>query len=214
LTTVVAFVGALGWVGRRPRAGAPAEVTPDSELGEVTDDVEEADVVEVADPVEMSDESATVRALRAQVRSLEQALELVPDVPAPVAVPAAADAAYRRQVLLAVRAVASRTGDDDDPRHAAARVVAAVERLDADGFARPVLPGIVSRTVATLPRPAAAPTTTPAMPTTPVLPTPAAVERTEDPVDRAEVVLPVPPPAPPEPRRSRRLRRRHATTAA
>lgn len=168
----------------------------------------EVDVEEYDD----SDESVTVRALRAQVRSLEQALESAPERPAAV------DPSYRNQVLLAIRAVASRTGDSDDARHAAARVVAAVERLDGDGFVRPVLPRIPSRTIAPPPPRPALPTAMAPLATPPPAPAPAEPvlpsRPVTEPVDESEVVLPVPPPAPEQPRRGRRKRRPHATTAA
>ena len=86
-------------------------------------------------------ESATIRALRAQVRSLEQALESATEEHlVSSSITAAVAQSYRHQVLLAARAVADRVDGDSDPRHAAARVVAAVERLGTDGFRRPLLP--------------------------------------------------------------------------
>lgn len=162
---------------RRRHAEEPAEL-------ELHEDVEEP-----------TEDSTTVRALRAQIRALEQALEATPE-----ALLAPDDAAYRRRVLLAMRAVAARVDDHDDPRHAAARVVAAVERLDAAGFHRPQLPGIASRAVAPPPQ-LSTPTSQP-----PALGAAPEVEPGE------EVVLPVPPPAAEEPRRGRR-RPRHTTAA-
>jgi hypothetical protein len=197
--TALALVAALVLMRRRRRVPAPAVV--EAKVAEVEE------ITEVAD-----DDSITVRALRAQVRALEQALEVAPESSLPaVVLPSGDEAGYRRRVLLAVRAVASRTGDSDEPRHAAARVVAAVERLDVDGFTRPVLPGIASRTIAV------PPPLPPVLPA-PAAPLPAAPVPTARPeigrVDDTEVVVPVPPPAVEEPRRSRRRLRRHAASDA
>ncbi|WP_243059264.1 hypothetical protein [Nocardioides sp. SR21] len=172
-----------------------------SEEPEVVEEPELMEVVE--EPTD--DSSTTVRALRAQVRVLEQALEVAPDVP----VLAGDEAAYRRRVLLAVRAVAARADDHDDPRHAAARVVAAVERLDVDGFARPVLPGIATHIIAPPPQ-------LPAGVRTAAIASAPAPEPAPEPVvdlePGDEVVLPVPPPAREESRRGKR-RQRHHTAA-
>lgn len=169
---------------RRPEAPEAVEV--------VESDSEPETTVDAVDDVD-ADRSPTVRALRAQVRALEEALEVAPDVP----VPTADEAAYRNRVLLAVRAVASRADDHDDPRHVAARVMAAVERLEVAGFSRPVLPGIASRTIAAPPPLPAAPTVADVGPD---------VEPDVEPADEPgeEIVLPVPPPAVEDPRRGRR----------
>jgi hypothetical protein len=195
-------------------------------------------------------EPHTVRALRAQVRALEEALENVVDpepVPAPVPVVATepvlvatpdpdALASYRRQVRLAVRAVAVGTTSGDDPQHAVARVAAAIERLDRPGvLARPALPETFGRSV---PPPASASVPIARTARTAVAAVAAAVAPAPEPElddepdvmahlmsvrassalrsdtetetdDQAEVVLPVPPPAPAEPRRGRR-RQRHS----
>lgn len=190
------------------------------------------------------DETVAVRALRAQVRTLEQALEEVQQVEAPVDVPvdAPVDApvelaveiepapvvasagpegsAYRRQVRLAVRAVEQRTSAGADPRETAARVRAAIDRLDAEpGFARPVLPVLLGVTAPAVsapvaPAPVAGPR--PAVPdpevtgpevTGPEMTGPeASGPEASGPED--EIVLPVPPPAPAEPHRGRRRPRR------
>lgn len=88
-------------------------------------------------------ESFALRTLRAQVRTLEQALEQEQRYFSPVAVPVSdqsAVAAFRRDVLLTVKALGSRTASDEGGRHTLARLTAAIERLDAgDAFARPVL---------------------------------------------------------------------------
>ena len=210
----------LWWRGRRP-------ATPVS--------------VDLLDP-ELPDEAEppAVRALRAQVRALEEALENAGDAEparvvvtevAPVAAPVVApewDAvrSYRRQVRLAVRAVAIGTTADDDARHAVARVAAAIERLDRpDVLARPALPETFGRT-APAPVVASVPITR-----APVVPAVVAAPEPEPELDdeldvvahiqsvrapaadddaEAEVVLPVPPPAPAEPRRGRRRLRHHS----
>jgi hypothetical protein len=189
--------------------------------------------VDLLDP-ELLDEAEppAVRALRAQVRALEEALEnagdnepvrvVAPEV-APVVAPVVApewDAvrSYRRQVRLAVRAVAIGTSPDDDPQHAVARVAAAIERLDRPGLlARPALPEIFGRSV-TPPAAASVPITrAPVVPAVVVAPEPelddeldvvAHIQSVRAP-DDGEVVLPVPPPASAEPRRGRR-RQRHS----
>ena len=90
-------------------------------------------------------ESLALRTLRAQVRTLEQALEDAETRDhAAVAVPAGDPAdeveAFRRDVTLTLRALARRTADDDSPQHTLARATAAVERLGApEAFSRPVL---------------------------------------------------------------------------
>lgn len=225
LTLSVLSVAALVVLRRRRRAAAPAEavecdvpeLAADDELMDLLE-LEEYEVAAMAEMVELLElnamaeetDSATVRALRAQVRTLEQALEAAPEISAvPAVVTSAVEQSYRNQVLLAARAVAARTGDDTDPRHAAARVVAAVERLEVAGFTRPVLPGIESRAVAVPPplppAQAAAVAPTPAAPVLPAAPdltVEVVDELPEEPQD--EVVVPVPPPAAEEPKRGRR----------
>lgn len=178
---------------RRRRPEAPEAVEP----------VELVEAIAEPEAAVDADESPTVRALRAQVRVLEQALEVAPDVP----VPTADDAAYRNRVVLAVRAVAARADDHDDPRHVAARVLAAVERLEAAGFSRPVLPGVASRTIAAPPPPLSAAAQPPALPPA-AAPVVDESPETGPEVPAEEIVVPVPPPAQDEPRRSRR-RQRH-----
>lgn len=165
-------------------------------------EAEEPEAVEAVEPVEpvelvddVAEDSTTVRALRAQIRVLEEALEVAPDVPAP----RGDEAAYRRRVRIAVQAVTARAHEHDDPRHMAARVAAAIERLDVEGFVRPVLPGMATtRAIAAPPRRSA------------IAPAPAASEVPVLDVEPGdEVVLPVPPPAREEPRRSKRRQRQH-----
>lgn len=219
----VLSVLALVVLRRRRRAGEAAvgsdvaelELGHEDELMEMLD-LEDTEMATMSAMVELlqlnaqneATESATVRALRAQVRTLEQALEVAPEQssPVPAVVTSAVEQSYKNQVLLAVRAVASRTGDDDNPRHAAARVVAAVERLDEDGFARPVLPGVATRTIAVPPPlPPAQTAAVAPKPAPPVLPA-AEAEPEIEPVQvlDEEVVVPVPPPAAEEPKRSKR----------
>jgi hypothetical protein len=228
LCLILLSLAALVVLGRRRRRAAVsvecevAEPTVEDDVMEVLQ-VEESsyEVTAIAEMVQLLElneatvgtESAIVRALRAQIRALEQALEIAPETGLAPAVTTTVDSSYRNQVLLAVRAVAARTTDADDPRHAAARVVAAVERLDADGFTRPVLPGLASRTVAApppLPPETAVVTPPPAAPELPAATEAAPVAILDDSMDEAEVVLPVPPPAPEEPKRTRRRLRRSA----
>lgn len=87
-------------------------------------------------------ESLALRTLRAQVRTLEQALEQEQARPdATLTAPAAAEVVdFRRDVTLTLRALARRTADGEDPRRSLARAAAAVDRLVApETFARPVL---------------------------------------------------------------------------
>jgi hypothetical protein len=146
-----------------------------------------------------------VRALRAQVRVLEEALQRAAD--ATVEQPELA--AYRTQVRAAVEAVARRTPAGADARTAVARVGAAVARLDADPSARVVLPAQARRpaVVAAV----AAPVVPEPVLEQAAVEMPAVVDATDavEPVEE-EVVLPVPPPAPAETRRSRRRLRRSA----
>jgi hypothetical protein len=144
-----------------------------------------------------------VRALRAQVRVLEEALQRAAD--ATVEQPELAS--YRAQVRVAVQAVARRTPIDTDPRLAVSRVAAAVARLDADPTERVTLPAPLRRPVVVAP-----------VVPEPTVPAPLEQEpedEVEDEVDEpvvvdVEVVVPVPPPAPAEPRRGRRRSRRSA----
>lgn len=97
-------------------------------------------VVESGDAEEYSGpEPVNVRYLRAQVRTLQEALERQE-----VAETSAVDRArFRRQVTAALRGLGERTREDESPERTLARVVAAIERLDApDEVARPVLPTV------------------------------------------------------------------------
>lgn len=92
------------------------------------------------DPEPSGPESVNVRYLRAQVRTLQEALESVQDVPDHGGVDMAR---FRRQVTAALRGLGERTREDESPERTLARVVAAIERLDApDEVARPVLPSV------------------------------------------------------------------------
>jgi hypothetical protein len=192
---------------------ADPETAPDA-------DPEAPDPPDAPEAAPSPDETTDVRALRAQVRVLEQALEAASEPAPPLTVPAV-DASYRDRVRLAVRAVVLGAAPGGEAQQTAARILAAVERLDApDVFARPVLPEPVQR-VAPPPvlehrpsrtRPDARPAERP-------VPGPEAGDDREEgaPVQGSapsdpqapEVVLPVPPPAPPAPRRGRR-RLRHS----
>ncbi|GAB2872198.1 hypothetical protein [Nocardioides pacificus] len=86
-------------------------------------------------------EDVTVRTLRAQVHTLEQALEQVQGTLAQRQQETMELAEHRRSVLLTIQAIADRTTGAEGGRTALSRVAAAVERLGApDVFARPVLP--------------------------------------------------------------------------
>ncbi len=115
--------------GRRRRAddGAAASL-------ETLHVVESGDAEEYSGP-----EPVNVRYLRAQVRTLQEALERQE-----VAETSAVDRArFRRQVTAALRGLGERTREDESPERTLARVVAAIERLDApDEVARPVLPTV------------------------------------------------------------------------
>ena len=86
-----------------------------------------------------------LRALRAQVRTLEEAVAQLAErqtglavVPAPAAEPTDA---YLRQISLVVRGLAEHTDEAENPHRTLARVAAAVERLGVpNGMDRPVLP--------------------------------------------------------------------------
>jgi hypothetical protein len=187
---LLSLIGLLVVLRRARRAPEPVADPP-------------AELVETPEPAVGTDDEVDpgVRALRAQVRVLEEALQRAAD--ATVEQPELA--AYRAQVRVAVEAVARRTPADADPRAAVARVGAAVARLDADPTGRVVLPAPPRRPAVVLPV-----VTEPVPEREPVeepvaLDVPAAVEPVQE-----EVVLPVPPPAPAEPRRSRRRLRRSA----
>ncbi len=127
----------------------PGQGDPDQDPEQEDADQEDADGLPT---------SVEVRALRAQVRILEQALDRVersdrssPEIvspapapaPAPVAGSADAPARYRRQVDATLRGLAARTPDDEAPDRTLSRVMAALKRLDAaDELARPVLPDV------------------------------------------------------------------------
>src|SRR3954468_4434024 len=120
---LLSMVGLLVVVRRKGRSLPAADVE------------EQAEVEAVVEPVP-TEPHPDVRALRAQVRVLEEALERAaestleqPDL-----------ASYRAQVRIAVESVARRASADADPLLVAARVSAAVARLDAAPAARVTLP--------------------------------------------------------------------------
>ncbi|MGY2702111.1 hypothetical protein ACVW2K_001695 [Nocardioides sp. HB32] len=192
---LLSMVGLLVVVRRKGRSLPAADVE------------EQAEVEAVVEPL-LAEPHPDVRALRAQVRVLEEALERAaestleqPDL-----------ASYRAQVRIAVESVARRTSADADPLLVAARVSAAVARLDAAPAARVTLPVPLRRPVATAP---VVTVTPPALEITQSAPVdePDIVDRepVAEPVAvEEEVVLPVPPPATDVPRRSKRRSRRSA----
>ena len=202
---MLSLVGLLVVLRRTRRVPEPAPAAVD--LSPYT--VAEAPVPHVSAANEQ-EPLTDVRALRAQVRVLEEALQRAsestveqPDL-----------GSYRAQARIAVEAVARRTTADADPRLVVSRVAAALARLDAEPSARVALPTPPRRHVAVAPvatelepRPEPRPEPQPepevraeAEPAEPAAPVVAA----------DEVVLPVPPPAPAEPRRHKRRSRRSA----
>lgn len=144
LTLTVALVALV--VIRRRRRHAQMSTT----LGWITDlqlpfethvQRTASDVTGAATP----SEPIHVRALRAQVRTLESALELEQQhVRATVRLEdtrtAEQLAAYRRQVELTVKAISRQVERDGSPELATARIAAAIDRLGAaNDFSRPVL---------------------------------------------------------------------------
>lgn len=174
-------------------------------------------------------ESLALRTLRAQVRTLEQALEQEQARPdATLTAPGAAEVAdFHRDVTLTLRAIARRTPEGEDPRRSLARAAAAVDRLRAPNtFARPVLSPAAplalpaARTaqpqVAAPPAvPAAASAAAPQVDETAELPAADAEAPAEQTLaapaqPEPEVVLPVPPPRNDDAQRGRRWFRRSA----
>lgn len=189
-------------------------------------DAHEPAVVAVPHAGPDEERSPTVRALRAQVRVLEEALTLCAGAMGAgdggrtgqpllvVAESAPGDvAAYRRQVASSLRAVAAATAADADAPQAVARVAAAVARLDAgEAFARPVLPCVDDEDLIRTRAPEAPlPSGSDDRPV--LVPAASAAARSLEPapVVHPDVVVPVPPPtAGDEPRRPRRRSRRTA----
>ncbi|GAB3781064.1 hypothetical protein [Nocardioides ungokensis] len=114
--------------------------------------VEDAGVVDAepttADhPIDESPEQAEVRALREQLRALEQVVQQQTGEHPTAALSRVEDSAaeqsktYLRQVSLVVRGLADHTDEDENPHRTLARVAAAVERLGVpNAMERPVLP--------------------------------------------------------------------------
>lgn len=173
-------------------------------------------------------ESLALRTLRAQVRTLEQALEeqqrdLYPWRTRPAQ---DAEADFRRDVLTTIRALSLQTPAGESPEHTLARVTAAVERLGGtSAFARPALtpaaavrplrapapalPSALSAEVHDAAAPVTTPVTTPAPDDVAVASDPAG-GTLEAPAEPREV-LPVPAPVSAEDRqRGRRWFRRAA----
>lgn len=175
--------------------------------------------VDVREPVQ-------IRALRAQVRTLEAALEQeqTRDLVQRATVEATDQlTAYRRQVELTLRAISRQVEGDSEAERIAARIAAAVERLaDPEDFSRPTLSP--AGAVAVLSRPTS-PAVLHAVETK--VETAAPAQQVEEPVEdlsptaeadlapapqQPEVVLPVPPMA--ESEANRRGRRRFRGSAA
>lgn len=131
LLPMLAYDDASGSETGEPDAGSEEDV-------EVPEPLHAVDAW--GDPEPAGPESVNVRYLRAQVRTLQEALESVQDVPDHGGVDMAR---FRRQVTAALRGLGERTREDESPERTLARVVAAIERLDApDEVARPVLPSV------------------------------------------------------------------------
>lgn len=214
------LLGALVLLVRRRRRAAPAAVPvvpAEPTVSEVDAEPDAEPDIEPDIEVDAEGEpsSVTLRALRAQVRVLEETLASAA-APQDDRDPDLEVDRYRRQVRCAVQAVAQDA--DDRTRHVVARVAAAIDRLDAPaGFARPVLPvDRVEQVDPTAPSEdterrvglvAVAPLVEPVAPQPEIEPL-VVPARDAVPVPEAELVLPVPPPAPAATRRSRR-RLRH-----
>jgi len=98
-------------------------------------------------PIDESPEQAEVRALREQLRALEQVVQQQTGEHPTAALSRVEDSAaeqsktYLRQVSLVVRGLADHTDEDENPHRTLARVAAAVERLGVpNAMERPVLP--------------------------------------------------------------------------
>ncbi len=118
----------VDWVGNW-------DVTPSEPLEPAEPDSWASDVSPGPEPV-------NVRYLRAQVRTLQEALVQVQDAEDTPG-ERTAEATFRRQVTAALRGLGERTREDESPERTLARVVAAIERLDApDVVARPALPTV------------------------------------------------------------------------
>jgi hypothetical protein len=137
---------------RRSGGGDPAALPVATDATDAP--VESVESVEAADQAE-------VRALREQLRALEQVVQQqAADHPtaalARVEETAAQQSeAYLRQVSLVVRGLAAHTSEDESPRRTLARVAAAVERLGVPNqMERPILP--VTKELSSRPQPGSA----------------------------------------------------------
>jgi hypothetical protein len=234
---VLALLGVLVLLRkRRIRASAPEpQSTPAGhdgdlvEVGETTLAEEQLDdrpaLTVVPSLEELPHDSAEVRALRVQVRCLEEALVRAADSPAALA-------SYRAQVRAVVRAVAASFDAETEAHRALDRVGAGLVRLEQPGgLTRPALPAPVGATAPTgtvVPTGAPAPLSaaTPGSGTEASRAPEQVDDRARDPLDEAhqddhahdeprpevdeERVVPVPPPAVEQPRRPRRRLRRSA----
>ncbi len=119
----------------------PADEVPAAEAGTAAEPLE-ADAVFDAP---QSRESVNIRSLKAQVRTLEEALGRLQTEPGATASgdQEAEEASFRRQVAATIRGLGQRTLEDELPERTLARVAAAIDRLDApDDLTRPVLPAV------------------------------------------------------------------------
>ena len=138
--------------GRRGRAVTPdgeaeqADVEHfDQEYSVEAESTDESDESEPASEVVLVEEQVDLRSLKAQVRTLEEALERIQAEPvfSVSAEDLAAEESFRRQVAATLRGLGERTREDETPERTLARVAAAIERLDApDDLTRPVLPTV------------------------------------------------------------------------
>src|SRR6478672_7720390 len=162
LAMLVLLLGSIVSRRRRERAEArydeepqvPAVEAVEPEAAEVAEVESEPAVVEpeavapTADhAIDESPEQAEVRALREQLRALEQVVQQQTGEHPTAALSRVEDSAaeqsktYLRQVSLVVRGLADHTDEDENPHRTLARVAAAVERLGVpNAMERPVLP--------------------------------------------------------------------------
>ena len=147
-------------VEAEPESESEVEVEPESEPGPEQQArrrglfrrrrPRSAEVVAAPETETPSDETpdqAELRALREQLRALEEVVQhQVADHPTAALArveetAAEQSAAYLRQVSYVVRGLAAHTSEEEDPRRTLARVAAAVERLGVpNSMERPILP--------------------------------------------------------------------------
>lgn len=133
--------------GLRRRRSDRADQPDITDVTDVPAQPAQPDVPLAVDAATETADQAEVRALREQLRALEQVVQQqAADHPtaalARVEETAAQQSeAYLRQVSLVVRGLAAHTSEDESPRRTLARVAAAVERLGVPNqMERPILP--------------------------------------------------------------------------